>query len=151
MKVLSLIFLTILILGQTYKGNGLLNSAKLSLYQGIWLTWVLSSFWNTGRFLPGYSTKNNTSSSYDPPMEVDFFLLGILFVLWPHPWHIEVPGLGAKLELQLLAYATATADPSHICDLWSSLWQCQILNAESEARDRIRILMEAMSSPYTEP
>ena len=30
---------------------------------------------------------------------------------------MEVPRLGAELELQLLAYATATAtqDPSHIC------------------------------------
>ena len=26
-----------------------------------------------------------------------------------HLWHMEVPRLGVKLELQLLAYATATA------------------------------------------
>ena len=33
-------------------------------------------------------------------------------------WHMEVPRLGVKLELQLLAYTTATAmqDPSYICD-----------------------------------
>ena len=40
----------------------------------------------------------------------------------PHMQHMEVPRLGVKSELQLLAYTTATAtlDPSRICDLcWS--------------------------------
>ena len=51
--------------------------------------------------------------------------------------------LGAESELQLLAYATATAtqDPSHICELYHSSWQCQILDLLSEARDRTRNLM----------
>ena len=31
--------------------------------------------------------------------------------LGPHPWHMEVPRLGVELELQLLAYNTATATP----------------------------------------
>ena len=46
-------------------------------------------------------------------------------------WHIEVPRRGVELELQLLAYTTATAtpDPSCICDLYHSSWQCQILKA----------------------
>ena len=40
------------------------------------------------------------------------------FILGPHPRHMEVPRLGVKLELQLLAYtiATATPDLSCICD-----------------------------------
>ena len=56
---------------------------------------------------------------------------------------MEVPRLGAKSELQLLAYATATAtsDPRHICNLPRSSRQGQILNALSEARDRTHILM----------
>ena len=35
-----------------------------------------------------------------------------------HPWHMEVPRLGVGWELQLPAYTTATAtwDPSHVCD-----------------------------------
>ena len=35
------------------------------------------------------------------------------------------------------AYATATAtpDPSYICDLHCSLWQCEILNPLSKARN----------------
>ena len=31
--------------------------------------------------------------------------------LGPYPWHMEVPRLGVKSKLQLLAYATATAMP----------------------------------------
>ena len=54
-----------------------------------------------------------------------------------HLWYMEVPRLGVKLELQLLAYTTATAtqDPSRICDLHHSSWQCQTPNPLSEARD----------------
>ena len=54
------------------------------------------------------------------------YLLTYLFIfLGPHLWHIEVPRLGIKLELQLLAYATAIAmpDPSHECDLHHSSQQ----------------------------
>ena len=59
---------------------------------------------------------------------------------------MEVPRLGVKLELQLLAYATAmaTLDPSHIFDLRHSLQQCWILNLLSEARDRTHILVDTM-------
>ena len=57
---------------------------------------------------------------------------------------MEVPRLGVELELQLLAYTTATAmwDPSCICDLYLSSWQSQILNSLSEARDQTHILMD---------
>ena len=38
--------------------------------------------------------------------------LPLLFLfLGPHLWHMEVPGLGVKSELQLLAYAIATIMP----------------------------------------
>ena len=60
-----------------------------------------------------------------------------------HLQHMEVPRLGVKSELQLLVYATATAtwDPSCVCDVHHSSRQCQILNPLSEARDRTRNLM----------
>ena len=47
-----------------------------------------------------------------------------------HPRHTEVPRLGVELELQLLAYPTATAlwDLSHVCNLHHSSWQHWILN-----------------------
>ena len=60
---------------------------------------------------------------------------------------MKIPRVGAELELQLQAYATAMAkpDPSHICNLHCSLQQCQILNPQSEARDQIHILRDMMS------
>jgi len=46
-------------------------------------------------------------------------------------------------ELQLLAYTTTPAmrDPSYVCKLHHSSWQCQIPNPLSEARDQTRIFM----------
>ena len=61
----------------------------------------------------------------------------------PHSWHMEIPRLAVKLELQLLAYATATPmrHPTHTCDLHHSSRQRQILKPLSEARDRTCVLM----------
>ena len=69
--------------------------------------------------------------------------------LGPHPWHMEVPKLGVKSELQLLAYttATATSDLSSICDLYYNLRQYWILNPLSEARDQTCILMDTSQVP----
>ena len=52
-------------------------------------------------------------------------------------WHMEVPRLGVKSELYLLAYntATATSAPSHVCD------GSAILIPLSEGRDRTHSLM----------
>ena len=63
--------------------------------------------------------------------------LAFFFFLGPHLQHMEVPRLGVKLELQLPAYTTATAtlDPSCICDLHCSSWQLWILNPLREAGD----------------
>ena len=58
---------------------------------------------------------------------------------------MEVPRPGVESELQLLVYATATAtpDPSRICDLCSSVWQPRILDPPREARAQTRILTDA--------
>ena len=50
------------------------------------------------------------------------FLFIFMLSLGPHLWHIIVPGLGVELELQLLAYttATATSDLSRVCELHHS-------------------------------
>ena len=63
---------------------------------------------------------------------------------------MEVPRLGVKSELQLLAYTTATAtqDQSHACDLHHSSWQCRILNPLSKARNQTRILMDTSQVRY---
>ena len=57
--------------------------------------------------------------------------------------HREVPRLGVELELQLPAYAiaTATQDLSCLCDLHHSSQRRGILNPLSEARDQTCILM----------
>ena len=60
---------------------------------------------------------------------------------------MEVPRLGVKLELRLLAYTTATAiatqDLSRICNLHQGSQQCQILHPLSEARDQTWVLTDA--------
>ena len=63
-----------------------------------------------------------------------FFFFNFFFVFLPFfgplPWHMEVPRLEVKSELQLAAYTTATAtqDPSRVCHLYLSSRQRQILN-----------------------
>ena len=56
---------------------------------------------------------------------------------------MKVPRLEVELELQLLAYTTATAttDGNYVCDLHHSSWQPQILNPLSRARAQTYILM----------
>ena len=60
-------------------------------------------------------------------------------------WHMAVPRLGGKSELQLLAYDTATApgtqNLSCLCNLHHYLRQRRILNPQSEARDQTHNLM----------
>ena len=76
-------------------------------------------------------------------MKIFIFYLSVFLGL--HLRHVEVPRLGIRLELQTLAYTTATAmwDPSRLCDLHHNSWQCWILNPQSEARGRARVLMDA--------
>ena len=71
------------------------------------------------------------------------FKTQIFIYLGPQVLHMEVPGLGVELKLQLLAYATATVaqDPSRVCNLHHSLWQRQILYPLSRARNGTHILM----------
>ena len=68
------------------------------------------------------------------------FSLSLFFRAAPIAWHLQVPRLGVLSELQLLAYATATAMPdlSCVCDLHRSSWQCQIPNPLRKARDWTR-------------
>ena len=57
---------------------------------------------------------------------------------------MEVPSLEVKSELQLPAYATATAmlDLSRVCDLHHKSWQRQILNPLNKASDQTYICMD---------
>ena len=66
------------------------------------------------------------------------FLIILFTFLGPFQRHMEVPRLGAELELQLLAYTTATAmwDLSCVYDLQHSLWQHSMPDPLREARDK---------------
>ena len=73
-----------------------------------------------------------------------YFIFYLLYFLVPYLQHMEVPWLGIQSELQLPAYATATAvqDPSCICYLHHSSQQCWLLNPLRKARDQIPVLMD---------
>lgn len=73
-----------------------------------------------------YNTNKNTFSCHLvklKPNILSIFWFILFFLLWLYLWHIEVPRLGVASELQLSAYSTATAtwDPSCICDLCGRL------------------------------
>ena len=57
---------------------------------------------------------------------------------------MKVPRLGVELELQLLActIATETPDLSHVCDLYNTSQQSQIINSLSTAGDQTCIFMD---------
>ena len=63
-----------------------------------------------------------------------------------HLQYMEVPRLGVKSELQLPAYttATATSDPSCVCNIHHSSQQHRNLKPLREARDRTYILVAAI-------
>ena len=84
---------------------------------------------------------------------VDRFICIFFFFfsfLGPNLQHMEISRLGVESELQLLAYVTAIAtwNPSHVCDLYHSSWQCWIVNPLNEARDRTCVLMGTCQVPY---
>ena len=62
-------------------------------------------------------------------------IMNFFMLFRPHPWHMEVPRLGVKSGLQLLAYTTATAmrEPSQVFDLQHSSQQHRIPDPLSEA------------------
>ena len=74
----------------------------------------------------------------------------ILVFLGQHLWHMKVPRLGVKSEIQLLAYTTATAIAGSQLHLQPTpqFQQWWILNPLSEARDRTTILMDTSQVCY---
>ena len=78
------------------------------------------------------------------PADTFILFIYLFCFLGLHLWHMEVSRLGVQSELQLPAYAIATAmqDLSHVCDLYHSSWKCWFLNPMSKARDRKHTLMD---------
>ena len=93
--------------------------------------------WVTCMWIPAIQTLNKYTLFI-------FIIIIIICFLWLHLRHMEIPRLGVELELQQPAYTIAIAmwDPSHICDLHQSSWQCERLNPMSEARDWTHILID---------
>ena len=78
------------------------------------------------------------------------YIFFVCVFLGLHPWHMEVPRIGFKSELQLLTCTTDTATQgrSCVCDLHHSSWQHQTLNPLNKARDQTRILMDTSRVRY---
>ena len=96
---------------------------------------------------PVYSPHYNQGDVSDRKsgLLLSFFLSFFFFFFYCRTqWHMEVPRLGAELEQQLPAYATATATPdlSHVYNPHHSSQQHQILDPLSEARDQTQNLMD---------
>ena len=88
------------------------------------------------------SATHPTISHSGMPFYLSFFLPFFLFSFYGCTCGIwKFPGKG-RIRATVETYATATAmpDPSHISDLYHSLWQHQTLNPLSKARDQTRIL-----------
>ena len=98
------------------------------------VTMMIRPWWSQQPLLSPFCMQSMLGTLHTSP-PLFFCFLG------PPLWHLEIPRLGVKSELHLLAYATGTAtlDPSHIWDLYHSSWQHRILNPLSEARDRTHI------------
>ena len=98
---------------------------------------------------------DDTLQVHTPVPSTLFYLCIYLFIyfcfLGSNPRHMEVPRLPVETELQLLAYTTATWDPSRICDLHHSSRQCRIPDPLREARDWTCILMILVGLVTTEP
>ena len=90
-----------------------------------------------------WATFHSFLPHYLPPTWRIILFYFICF-LGPHPWPMDIPRLGVEWELHLPAYTTATAtpDPSYVCDLHCSSQQRWILNPLSEAKDWTQILLD---------
>ena len=98
-----------------------------------------------GTKLPTVSLGSVVSTLSQVVPELDLLFGGFfVFFLGLCPQHLEISRPGTESELQLPAYIkdTAMPDPSHICSLHHSLWQCWIFNLLSEARDRTHIFID---------
>ena len=76
------------------------------------------------------------------------FILSFFFsFLLPNLWHMEVPRARTGIRATAPDYITAmaTPDPSRICDLHCSLWQCHIINPLSKTRGQTQILSEFLT------
>ena len=99
--------------------------------------------------LPAFFSNTDLRQKTVEKAETFFFLV----FLGLHPRHMEVPRLGVKSELQLPAYntATATPDPTRVCNLHHSSRQRRVLKPLSKDRNLTCVRMDASQICYAEP
>ena len=86
--------------------------------------------------LTQYVKKGDCDLTYPLNRICSYLFFLFFFFSRLHPWHMEVPRLGVKSELQPLAYTTTTATwdlNHHVWDLHHSSRQCWIRNPLSKA------------------
>ena len=92
------------------------------------------------------------SFEHEINMQISDSLHSLFWGSGAHSQQVEVLRLGVKSELQLPAYATATAtatwDPSRVCNLHRSSWQRWIFYPLIEARDRTHVLVSRSQVRY---
>ena len=90
------------------------------------------------------SSAQRISQPIGAPVNLPFPPMHFFYCYYYFLQHMEILRLGVKLELQLLAYTTATArlDPSIVGNLLHSSQQCQFPDPLSEAGDQTHILMD---------
>ena len=76
------------------------KSYILGEHRGVTPCW---RWWNFGKGLVDTQEKKAMVCEDSFSTEIK----GFFFFLWPHLWHVEVPGLRVELELHLQAYAIA--------------------------------------------
>ena len=103
----------------------------MTCYYSVILHQLLNSYINKGKKI----LKVDYNVSKDATLLYYYYFV----FLGPHPWHLEVPWQGVKLKFPTYATATATPDPSYVCNPHHSSQQCQILNSPSEARDQTHV------------
>ena len=98
------------------------------------------SCWKCVQFFSSLARSRDRLSGMSGPIPFDSEQLNGYFLMKYSPMY-KAQG---HTELRPPAYPTATAtrDPSHICNLQQSSWQYQILNPLSEDRDQTHILMD---------
>ena len=122
-------------------GEGLVTS--LQPHSQVTMKASLIKFYYLTKTYQAHILRSASPKYFFPPF-IDFaesqlltFFFFFLTFLGPHRQHAEGPRLGAEMEPQLLAYTTATAtwNPSLICDLHGSSQQHWILSPRRGARD----------------
>ena len=127
--------------------NWILTSSNSSSVDPLGFLDRIKSYPSSGSFILSFSLwiMEARAPFFAPLLEwFSCFIMKYVFCfLELHLWHVEIPRLGVELELQLPAYATATAtqDLSRVCELRHSSRNARSLTHWVRPRDQPPNLM----------